>query len=252
MTKLQTSLRKYFRHFTGSSTPDKSHKEKGQTEPGPTATNTTNPPEPATQPKSPPQQPKYEPNSGKTAHAPTKKAHASARPPEWRRDEDLTTASRMSWEDEIRIHRTIDIHIAEATEFLRRHCFADVDVVGIVIWTRRGCDAATRYVSRCHLASTKRDRAKQVERACYDVEAAIQSACALVGRNLIVHVSHAVGKTVNKSVETSLPSSTVCSATKRYRFQYISQSRMYSVVYSTVQQVLREHFGRAPSIDIPE
>jgi hypothetical protein len=252
MKKLRTSLRKSFQHLTGPSTPDKSHENKGKTEPTSSTPKATNSPEPATQPRSPPKRSKSERSGRQATHAPAQKNHTSTRPPDWRRDQDLTTASRISWEDEIRVHRTIDIHIAEATEFLRRHCFAEIDVVAIVMWARRGCEAATRYVSRCHLVSTREDRAKHVEQTCNDVEAAIKSACALVGSNLVIHVCHAVGKAVTKSVETSLPSSTVCSEAERYKLQCISQSRMYSVIYSTEQQVLRGHFGAAPGIDIPE
>lgn len=244
MARLRNQLIKCFQHLTDTSTPDKSPEEKSKTEPASSTTSTTKPPEPATQPESPPTRAKSR------GHAPAKKTYTSSRPPDWRRDDDLTTASRISWEDEIRIHRTIDIYIAQATEFLRTHCFANIDIVAIIMWTRRGCEAATRYVSRCHLASTEEDRGKQVETVCREVAAAIKSACALVRSNLIVHVCEAVSKAIIKSSNAGTPSRTVCSDIERYQLQYISQSRMYSVVYNTGQEVLRSHFGRAPGIDI--
>lgn len=250
MTKLQTSLRKYFRRLTGPSTPNKSLKVEGKAELWPVATKTTNPTELATQHRLPPLQAPSEHSNGETALAPDRKSSASSTPPEWRRDADLPTASRISWEDEIRIHRAIDAHVVEAAEFLRCHCLAEVDIVAIIMWTRRGCEAASRYVSRCTLASTEEDRVKQVEQACNDVEVAIKSACALVKSDMIVYICYAVSIAVNNSVETSLPSNVVCPKTEKYRLRCISQSRMFSVVFITMSQVLTDHFGPAPGIDI--
>lgn len=162
--------------------------------------------------------------------------------------EDVTTNFRISWEDEKRILRHINFHAAQAAELLKFQCFSDTHIMAIVAAIRGGCEAAVLFVSRCHLIKTEQDRVREVEKACADVKAAIESACARVPTRSVIHVTDAVSRAINGAVTSGLPKKTACSDYRAYRIQYIAQTRMFTVVHSTVMEQMAKHFGPAPGV----
>lgn len=168
--------------------------------------------------------------------------------PAWKRAEDVTTESRISWKDEKRFLEHVNHHTAEAAEFLTIHCGTETDIVPIVTAIRRGCEAAVLYTSRCHLVQKPEDREWEAERACADVKAAINSACSHLSRELVIDVTEAAIQAITYSIRECLPSSTACSDVQAWQVRCIAHARMYSVVSNTVLEQMSKYFGLAPGV----
>lgn len=84
------------------------------------------------------------------------------------------------------------------------------------------------------------------------MKAAIESACAQVPTNSIIHVCEAVSAAIVLSIDAAHPSSIVCCQAQNRGAQYIARSRMFCAVFSAIQEVLNGHFGPAPGIDTLE
>jgi hypothetical protein len=142
----------------------------------------------------------------------------------------------------------IDSHIPRAIEVFKNRCPNSTDIVPIVTATRRGCEAAALYTSRCHLISTVEERAERMEKACIDVEDAIRAACDAVSEDVRVYVGGQVGHSICTCANEA-KSSLGDTDSWVWQLQHISQTRIHATVYTVLGKLFEECLGYAPGTD---